>query len=179
MKMMSVKTSTTWNNVCDGEMSVSRGFAKQMTSGSEMATTTPTCPNHWAVAVIAWHAYYPSKPSCVTGYLVHMLRARCVRGHRVQQAGQQSSRQAVKLAACSMCAPRSPGDAASLHGAGACRICVAGHGVRPQFSYQDTHMDVIRCPSVLRHVACACFRKWVTLPGAKPCRHTVLQYEPS
>ena len=30
-------------------------------------------------------------------------------------------------------------------------------------------MDVIRCPSVLRHVACACFRKWVTLLSFRPC----------
>ena len=45
-----------------------------------------------AVAVIAWLACYPSEPLCVTGYLVHMLRARCVPGHRVQQTGQQSSR---------------------------------------------------------------------------------------
>ena len=29
-------------------------------------------------------ACYPSEPLCVTGYLVHMLRTRCVPGHHVQ-----------------------------------------------------------------------------------------------
>ena len=36
-------------------------------------------------------ACYPSEPSCVTGCLVHMVRARCGCGHRVHQAGLQSS----------------------------------------------------------------------------------------
>jgi hypothetical protein len=37
-----------------------------------------------AVAVIAWPACYSPEPSCVTGYLVYMLRARYVCGQRVQ-----------------------------------------------------------------------------------------------
>ena len=60
--------------------------------GERQLSSTGACDAAAAVAVIAWPACYPSEPSSVTGYLVHMLRVRCVPGHRVQQTGQQSSR---------------------------------------------------------------------------------------
>ena len=52
--------------------------------GERPLSSTGACNAVVVVVVVAWLACSRSVDSCVTGYSVHVLRARCVRGERVQ-----------------------------------------------------------------------------------------------
>ena len=118
--------------------------------------------NHVVAAVVCDRMCLrsPSEPCCVTKYWCMCFAlevcATTVCSTLVSsRAGQRQSH-----AVCSMRALRVARRTASLHGANGCRISVAGRCVRASVKSMSRHSyGCSELPSVLRHVACARFRK--------------------